>query len=232
MHWVVLVEPEGSGNIGAIARVMKNFGFHNLALVNPKCEIGLETRKYAMHAWDIVQKAEVLDRYDEIFDLDADLFVGTTAKVFKETNTSRASMTPRELAKQLENTSAKLALVFGRESSGLTNQELRKCDIVLNIPTSEEYKAMNLSHAVAVILYELYLARASKKRKVNRKEMEKLMNIFEELAKNKRLGLRNPENAIKMFRNVMSRAIVSGSEAKGIIMVLRRALEELEKCKK
>ncbi len=226
MDYVVLVEPEGPGNIGSVARVMKNFGFRNLVLVNP-CEINLETRKYAMHAWDIVENAIILNSFDEIFSLDTDFFVGTTAKVYTDNNTTRAAITPRELASKAKDTS--LAFIFGRESSGLKNEELRRCDLVLNIPTSEEYRAMNLSHSVAIVLYEIFLTRREiREPSQNRREVERLLSAFQELAFLPDLGLRNPENAVKMFRNVISRALIKGREAQGILVVLNRALELIE----
>ncbi len=218
---VILVEPESSGNIGSTARAMKNFGVKDLILINP-CRIDMEARSRAMHAWDIVKNAKKISSLDEVTGFD--FLVGTTAKSF-DSSTTRASMTPRELAEMLEITDAKIGLVFGRESRGLTNQELRKCDIVLTIPTDEEYKSMNLSHAVAVVLYELY-GRKKPRRKADKKERDALIMLFSKLANS--LDLRNPENAIKMFRNVISRAIISGSEAKGIAVVLKRCIEKLD----
>ncbi len=225
MDYVILVEPEGPANIGFIARVMKNFGFSKLVLVNPRCELGLEARKYAMHAWDIVENAIILDDYTQVFDLEADIFVGTTAKPSE--SSTRASLTIKEFSQQLAKVGRpSLGLIFGRESSGLTNSELRKCDIVVHIPTSDEYKAMNLSHAVSVVLYEIYsLSLPEAQGEFDRREVEKLLRTFEELASLDEIGLRNPENSVKMFRNVIARALIKGREAKGIIVVLDRALQ-------
>ncbi len=221
---VVLVEPESPGNIGFVARAMKNFGIKDLILINP-CEVNMETRSRAMHAWDVVKKARLVGGFDDIKNMNFDFIIGTTAKSW-ETSTTRASVTPRELAEMLGEIDARIALVFGRESRGLTNAELRKCDIVLNIPTSNEYKSMNLSHAVAVVLYELF-GRKKPKRKARGNEKKTLINLFSKLANS--LGLRNPENAIKMFKNVISRAIISGSEAKGIAVVFKRCLDKESK---
>ncbi len=228
MNYVVLVEPEGPANMGFVARVMKNFGFKNLVLVNPKCEINLETRKYAMHAWDIIENAKTLNSFDEIFELDVDLFVGTTAKT--NLGTTRAAITPRTLAEKVRVGGTSVALLFGRESSGLKNSELRKCDIVLNIPTSEDYKAMNLSHAVAVVLYELFVSGLRDKTEADKNELRELVSIFEDLANTPGLGIRNPENASKMFRNVLSRSIVRGNELHGILTVLKAVRDKMRGC--
>ena len=231
MDYVVLVEPEGPGNVGSIARVMKNFGFNNLVLVNPKCKLDLETRKYAMHAWDIVENAITLSSFDDVFKLNSDVFVGTTAKTGKTTNTTRNSITPRELAKQVKSSKMDIALIFGRESSGLRNEELRKCDLVVNIPTNPAYKTMNISHASAIIMYEIFLAKEGRKairERMNRKEFERMIEIFSMISSNKELELKNPENATKIFRTAMSKSAMSSREARTIILVLSRFLRVLE----
>ncbi len=228
MDYIVLVEPEGPANIGFIARAMKNFGFKKLVLVNPQCEISLETRKYAMHAWDVVKDAKVLDSFDDVFGLGATLYVGTTAKT--NSGTTRASITPKQLAERLKDNHLPIALIFGRESSGLRNDELRKCDIVLNIPTSDEYRAMNLSHAATTVMYEIFSSGASEGQENDQNEIKKAVEAFSRLANSKEINLRNPENAVKMFRNIISRSVVRGSEIKGVIVTLERAANAISRC--
>ena len=218
---MVFVEPETPGNVGALARVMANFGLKELVLVNP-CEIREdgEARALAMHAWSIVANArrmsfeEAIEGFDNI--------IGTTARIASDMNTTRAYMTPRELAKAMKEFEGDICIVFGRESSGLTNEELRKCDMVVHIPCSPEYPTLNITHAAAIIFYELFTEKRNPYRLGNPRQKEEVIRLFEELAYS--LNLRNPENAVKQFRNVISRAFISGSEARGIAGVLSRAL--------
>ena len=143
---VVLVEPENPANVGFVARVMKNFGFKELVLVRPKADLE-EAKITAKHAKDILENAEIVDEIPK-----APLVVGTTGKRAKPRLVRRIYVTPRELKEYLREDAI---ILFGRESIGLTNEELELCDIVVSIPTSREYPIMNLSHAVAVVLYEI-----------------------------------------------------------------------------
>jgi len=152
---IILIEPENSGNIGAIARVMKNFGFVNLVLINPVGEINKTAMDRACHAKDVLKKAKirtnrVLKNYDYL--------VGTTAKLGNDYNIPRCPVYPEELRDKImrpRNKKRKMGLVFGREGKGLFNSEIEKMDFLVTIPTSKIYPVMNLSHSVSVILYEL-----------------------------------------------------------------------------
>lgn len=146
---VILIEPQFEGNIGAIARSMKNFGFSNLILVNPKCELSYETRCRAKHANDIIDKVKILKRFPKM-----DYLIATTCRTGNDYNIPRNPITPKELKKIIPS-KGKIGIVFGRESSGLSNEEIAKCDFLVKIPTNTEYASMNLSHAVDIILYEL-----------------------------------------------------------------------------
>jgi tRNA/rRNA methyltransferase len=217
---VIFVEPENSGNVGFLARAMANFGLSRLILVNPKCEIDMMARARAMHAWDIAKKAKIEKSYDRVLSK-FDFVIGTTAQVTPHgNNTTRAYMTPRELADAMRGIEGKVAIVIGRESSGLTTGELRKCDITVHIPATEKYPTLNATHAAAIIFYELFSEKANPYRKASRREKDLLVQYFGEIAYDPALNLRNPENAVKMFNNVISRAFVSGREAHGIAGVL------------
>ncbi|MBW3020217.1 RNA methyltransferase [Candidatus Woesearchaeota archaeon] len=146
---IILVEPQFPGNIGAIARSMKNFGFSNLILVNPKCEIDQEARNRAKHANDILDNVQILKEFPEM-----DYLIGTSCKTGNDYNIPRNPITPKEL-KEVIPKEGNIGIVFGRESDGLSNEELDKCDFLVMIPTNEDYASMNLSHAVTIVLYEL-----------------------------------------------------------------------------
>ncbi len=156
---VVLVEPMYDGNVGSVARSMKNFGFDQLVLVNP-CRIEDFGLGMASHAKDILDKAKVVTTIEEAIE-GASLVIGTTGKRLGEghkhlrLHIREPWITPAELAEKLNEKSGDLALLLGRENWGLTNEELSLCDLLVSIPTSESYPVMNVAHAATIILYEL-----------------------------------------------------------------------------
>jgi tRNA/rRNA methyltransferase len=152
---VILVEPKNEENIGAVARVTKNFGFSNLYLVNPAA-IGKKAFLVASHAYDLLNAAPIVDSVDEAIECSA-LVAGTTSQPGVSVNRHMRMpfFSPYELKSKIEGKSGILSLLFGREDQGLLNEELMRCDFIVCIPTSSEYPVMNLSHAVAVVLYEL-----------------------------------------------------------------------------
>ena len=150
---IVLVEPAGPLNLGSIARVMKNFGLHNLVLVNPQCKpLSPEAMKMAVHAKEILESAVLVPT------LSAALHgcvraIATTARV-RDWDTPLEN--PRTaLPWLLESPEDPAALIFGREDRGLSNEELNYAQRFVRIPTSENYSSLNLASAVAICCYEL-----------------------------------------------------------------------------
>ena len=156
---IVLVEPQHSGNIGAVARAMKNMALSRLVLVNPVDHLALEARMMAMHAFDILQRARVVGTLPEAV-ADAGYVMGTTRRLGKA---RQASLTSRGMAPLLLELAASnpLAIVFGRENSGLTNAELGQCHELVTIPAHPVFGSMNLAQAVLLVCYELYVASAT-----------------------------------------------------------------------
>ena len=155
----MLVEPKNEENIGAVARVLKNFGFYNLYMVKPPGSgIGSKARSVASHARDLLARARIVSAIEEAVE-DASIVVGTTSKrgISRSKQLRMGALTPYQLKERLkeENKDGILALLFGREDIGLLNEELKRCDMVVSIPTSPDYPVMNLSHAVAIVIYEL-----------------------------------------------------------------------------
>jgi tRNA/rRNA methyltransferase len=153
---IILVRPEVAGNIGATARVMRNVGLSDLALVAPKADPHChEARQRATHG------EIVLDNARQVASLDEALVgcLGTAAASARTDGICRQGMvgTPeRIMPKLLELLPfGPVALVFGPEPSGLTTAEVGRCDYLINIPTAEGAPALNLSHAVAICVYEL-----------------------------------------------------------------------------
>ncbi len=150
---IVLVGTLKSGNVGSVARAMKNMGLTHLKLADLQCELDEQARWMATHAGDVLGNARM---YPDLRGAvaDAQYVIGTTARDRR----SRTVLTPSQMAgKVLELVPAnRVAIVFGREDSGLTNDELELCDAVLNIPTAPEMLSLNIAQAVMVVAYELF----------------------------------------------------------------------------
>ncbi len=151
---IVLCETSHPGNIGAVARAMKNMGLKKLILVNPEkfpCAVATER---AAGADDILQHAEVATSLHEAVK-DCELIFGTSARMRE---IPWPKVTPKQCAEKALNhsNSDKVAIVFGTERSGLTNEALSLCNFHLYIPANPQYEALNLSQAVQIICYEIY----------------------------------------------------------------------------
>ncbi|HEY9748056.1 MAG TPA: RNA methyltransferase [Allocoleopsis sp.] len=164
---IVLVEPAGPLNIGAIARVMKNMGLHQLVLVNPHCDpLGPEARQMAVHAIDLLTTAHVVPNLPTALQ-GCQRAIATTARpraIETELEHPRTAL-PWLLAEtagaenQTEAGHTELwqsALIFGPEDRGLSNEELNYAQRFIRIPSSPTYPSLNLAQAVAVCCYELY----------------------------------------------------------------------------
>ena len=152
---IILYKPEHPGNVGAVARAMANFGFDDLVLISPQCDyLSREALMRAKHAQGILRKAFV---GDENVLKTFSLLVGTTCRFGTDYNVPRSPLVPSQLPgilrKQKKNKN--IGLLFGPEGTGLQNPQIDLCDFVVTIPTSETYPALNMSHAVAILLYEL-----------------------------------------------------------------------------
>ncbi len=152
---IVLVETSHPGNIGAVARAMKNMSMSNLCLVSPKIFPSAEATSRATGADDILAKAIV---YNSLHDAisDCQLVIGASARC---RTISWPEMTPRETAEKIvaSDTKLKTAIIFGRENSGLKNHELDLCQYLLRIPCNEDYSSLNIAAAVQVVCYELFI---------------------------------------------------------------------------
>ncbi len=153
---IVLVETSHPGNIGAAARAMKNMGLHKLALVEP-CEHQVyDCYARASGAEDIVDNAMVCDDLKSAIS-ESTLVVGTSARL---RSLAWPQLSPRECAPMMAEHTQRgpVSIVFGRERSGLTNDELALCSVLLNIPTADNFSSLNVAAAVQVVAYELLCA--------------------------------------------------------------------------
>ena len=180
---IILIEPKKSGNLGAVARVMANFGFDNLVLVNPKCKkTAKEAIKRAKHGISVLKKAKVVKKIPKM-----DTLIATTAMLGTDYNIPRSPISPEQLSKIIPS-KGKIGIVFGREGPGLTNEEVLACDFVCTIPSSKKYPTLNLSHSVALVCYELSKSLSIKKvgehiALASKAEKDQLMKLFNQALK-------------------------------------------------
>lgn len=150
---IILVETSHSGNIGAVARAMKNMGLGNLWLVNPASFPDEASYARSSGASDVLDRAVVVDTLDEAI-ADCTLVMGTSARGRK---VPWPVISPADCAERAaaQAGTGEVALVFGRENHGLSNEELQRCHYHIHIPSNPDYSSLNLAMAVQVICYEL-----------------------------------------------------------------------------
>lgn len=215
---VILVEPEWASNVGAVARVMGNFDFNNLILVNPHCSVSdLDAIKRAKHALPILKRAKIRKSIGKF-----DLLVGTTAKLGSDYNLLRLPISPEQLSLKLNKIDLKkkkIGLVFGREGEGLHNSEIKKCDMIVTIPTFVKYGVLNLSHSVGMVLYELF--KGTNKEKLGEKfslisgvEKKKLLQLINSVVN--KLDFKTPDkkkNMKELWKRLIGKSFLTKREA-------------------
>jgi tRNA/rRNA methyltransferase len=223
--YVVLVEPKNSGNVGAVARAMMNFDVEKLYLVNP-CDLDNVCYARAMHAIRILENATIFSTFKAAtkgFD-----YLVATSSVESKTDKKhlRNPVLLEDFAEKIFDVQGKVGLIFGREDYGLFNEEIAACDIMLKIPTSENYPSLNLSHAVTIVLYSLYLKKAlirKRRREIGAVEKEKLYEFFSQLLDDIDYPNHKKEHTKIMFKRIMGRAIPSTWEFHTLMGVFSRA---------
>ncbi len=151
---IVLVEPKGEENIGAVSRSMMNFGLDRLLLVNPQCDhLSEKSLNYAIHSSDILRRALLFNDLNEVVS-NSSLSIAVTRRVGDWRKRDFYSPQIASFLSGYKDTAVNL--VFGREANGLTNEEIKLCDVICSIPSSDDFPSLNLSHSVTIILYELF----------------------------------------------------------------------------
>jgi tRNA/rRNA methyltransferase len=220
---IVLVEPREAGNVGAVARVMKNFGFDDLWIVGEHPELLPVAGWWASGADDLLARARFAATLQEAL-ADAHLTVATTSM---RGRTTAADFTPRQLAVELASLAGDqtLALVFGREDSGLTREELVLCQRTAFIPTREEFPTMNLAQAAGMFCFALSrIERTSGSRALAPAALvERLHERFESLLLEVGfLHANNPARIYDEVRAIIGRAALDEREATIILGIVRQ----------
>ncbi len=241
---VILVEPEKEGNIGSVARSIKNFGFKHLILVNPLVPLNDEAMKYAVHAADVLEGAEIVRFPDGDETAKAsvlkslfkrfDIVAGTSCKIFKERTVHRIPIEIDAFIEDLSRVaslgSAKIAMVFGNERTGLPNYALNQIDQLVTIPTSDAYPSLNLAHAATICMYELskLLATGGARGEIAlapKLKQDVFLEYIDELVTLTRTPAHKVEKTRRAFKSMVARAHVSRRELFLMLGVLRTAVE-------
>ncbi len=245
---IILVQPEHAGNIGSIVRVMENFNFKKLIIFNP-IEIvdkilSYETQGFAMHGKDILFNAKIIQLKNQNNHLTEfknllkrfDYVIATTARGKSYSNIRRLAIFPEDLTLPMSLKPLKIAILFGKESRGLTNEEINLADIALRIPTNSEYSALNLSHACGIILYEIF-------KKINiltigrgenpvlladRKDRLILYNLVKDIIEKLKIRSYKEENVFLAFKNIFGRSLMSTKELSLILGLFSKVNSILE----
>ncbi|MDE0513161.1 MAG: RNA methyltransferase [Gammaproteobacteria bacterium] len=232
---IVLVNTTHPGNIGATARAMKTMGLDQLALVAPRHFPSAECTARAAGADDILARASVFAGLEEAVS-DCELVFATSART---RSIAWPEVTPETAAAQIvDHTGAGAAVLFGRESSGLSNEELETCHAMIRIPTNTEFASLNIASAVQIICYEIskqYLAREAAgteeqfESPVSIGEMEYLYEHFEQTLTD--IGYLDPDKPRRLMRRIrrlFNRARLDSNEyniLRGILTAVRNATE-------
>jgi tRNA/rRNA methyltransferase len=207
---IVLVRPRGSGNIGSIARAMKNMGQTELAIAGEARTRSFWARAMAVHGREILENAKVYNNLRAAI-ADCALVVGTTCRsgLYR-----KHSQSPRELAPDIlaAAQTGKVALIFGPEDHGLSNKDIEHCQRLMTIPAHPDYPSLNVAQAAVICLYELYLAslaplQISGIQRVPAEDVERLFDRMRAvLLKIGFLDSENPEHMLLAFRRILGRA--------------------------
>ena len=233
---VVLVGTTHPGNIGATARAMKNMGILDLALVEPK-EFPSDVATFrSKAAKDILEKASVHTSLEEAIS-ECELVVGTSAR---GRTVPWPVLNPREAAEEMHKSSlnGKVAIVFGREDRGLTNEELGLCNFHVHIPSDPEYSSLNLSQAVQILAYEIRLSYLQDRNVneeywdvelANNEQTERLINHMDELMQEVDFyDVENPRKLLVRVRRFFKRSKIDVMEAnifRGLFATIQKKLK-------
>jgi len=231
---IVLVGTTHPGNIGAAARAMKTMSQENLYLVEPKIFPSAEATSRATGADDVLANATVCSSLKEAI-VDCDLVIGTSARI---RSIPWPMLLPRECAETISDAKySSVAIVFGRENSGLSNEELELCNLVLQIPTNDKYSSLNLASAVQIICYEIHLlamndvsieAEESDSHLVNQDKMEMFYQHLEQCMID--IGfhdVNNPRLLMHRMRRLFNRAQLEESECNILRGILAKVQEKI-----
>jgi len=223
---IVLHQPRSPENIGAAARAMRNMGIDQLVVVNPQdCDLARVCKMATHGALDVVEQMLVFDTLSQALD-EYGFVAGTTARLGGQRKVIAA---PQTLAEKLVSISEqnRVAILFGPEDRGLTNEDIRFCHTLVNIPTAD-FSSLNLAQAVMIVCYELFRYTTQKPqdfvpRLANRHELDAMYDQLKEIMV--RISFINPDNPdyfLNNFRQFFSRLPLRAKEVQIIRGICRQ----------
>ncbi|EQD46257.1 RNA methyltransferase TrmH, group 1 [mine drainage metagenome] len=222
---IIAVEPLYQINIGYIARIAKNFGVIDIALVNPRCKIlGKNAIKYSKHGLDLLRRAKVFKSLDKA--IGNRFAIGTTA-MWHKTDMSFYNIYALDRAVEMlrKNSVRDFCIVIGRESTGLSKEELQKCNMSVIIPTPGGYGTLNISHALSILLYEFTKSTTAEPPQgiyAGQKETEALERLFRKMVR-AHSNIRDKRGVERAFKNVIGRSNPTRKELNAIAIALSDA---------
>ncbi len=225
---IILVEPQNPGNVGMVCRAMKNMGLSGLRLVNPCRTDHPEALKFAVAARDLLEGAVIFPTLKEALS-DCPFSVATTRRHGKY---RQEIYTPEEIAAKVRGVQGggRVALVFGREDSGLTTEEVALCRWHATIPTAGDFGSLNLAQAVLIFAYELFRNAGGTVPRQEREpapggELETLYGHMERtLLHIGFLNPQNPDHIMRTLRRIFARAELDSRE----VAVLRGMMAQID----
>ena len=224
---IILDKASESGNIGAVCRVMKNMGFSRLRLVNPKPVDLEQVKARAVHSFDIWESAGIFETLQEAAS-DCSVLIGTTRR--RGHGRKSASMTPHNMAAWLKERDGTAGIVFGSERTGLEDSQLKLCNFASHIPVNDVQPSLNLSHAVQIYAYELYLALETQNKvkgqwqPMNQEEVSRLTDsITDTLANIGFYKITDRQMQSRFLKDVISRAGLTEREGKYFKDIIAKA---------
>ena len=222
---VTLVEPKGPVNVGHVARLVQNFGAEKLYLVEPKVDLSVAA-VYASHASKVLDRA-VVTTFERVRK-ENELLVATTAiRASRSSNVIRRTVGLGRLHGMLA--SAKTSsLVFGRDSTGLTNREIGVCDVTTTIDASPAYRSLNIGHAAAIVLYLASRGGRSKRGGQGRRAREVFAESFYELAVTSGLPKHKTRNLFEAAKRAASASELDDVQLNMFSGVFRKAVGNMK----
>lgn len=224
----ILVEPAVPENVGSAARAIKTMGFSSLRLVNTKAHLDEKASWLAHASNEILENAEVFDSLKKAT-TDIDWIIGTSAKKRRVNEDYYSAHEINDKIKDKANTIKNLAIVFGREESGLTNDELKLCDIVTSVPMKTIYPSLNLAQSVMIYAYTLSMLEYDEKKPDQETDQAEL-NILKTKTKNilSEIGFNN-DSAI--YNRIIERLMILGETDIHLLLSIEHKINEVLKNK-
>jgi len=226
----ILVGIEGAYNLGVIARTLVNFNIDELYIVNPSVDLN-EALNYAAKGRDYLSRAIIVNDIDEAIK-ESDLVVATSGKGYSEGDVLRQAISVEDFINLIQRRRVdRLAVMFGRESVGLTRDELSKADILVTIPANPSYPILNVSQAVAIFAWELWKIRGIQPENIppraSRKDIDMIIEVLDNISKQVFTTSDKVARLNRVWKNTLYKASLSAYESRLLLYWARRVYRKI-----